>query len=155
MSEQAFFTRPAGTADLPALVTIEQACFAIPWSEESLRQDLENNPAARILVAASTDGQLAGYAAYWAVADEAQINNIAVLPAYRRRGLGLKLLESLIQKARSENLRQLFLEVRASNLPARRLYESCGFQIVGCRHGYYTDNGEDAIIMLKKIGEKA
>jgi [ribosomal protein S18]-alanine N-acetyltransferase len=139
-------------ADLAGLVSLEQACFAIPWSEDSLRRDLEENPAARYLVAALPDGSLAGYAACWVVLDEAQITNISVLPAFRRQGLGRQLLQSLVRLAENDDLHLLTLEVRSSNTPARHLYEGCGFQAAGLRRHYYSDNGEDAIIMLKKIG---
>lgn len=153
MNSQAIVIRQAIPSDLPGLIAIEEACFSIPWQEASLRHDLENNPAARLLVAVSQDQQLLGYAAYWAVFDEAQINNIAVLPSCRRQGIGRMLLENLTGLAGAENLHQMILEVRAGNLAAVSLYESCGFRSIGRRQGYYADNGENAIIMLKIIGE--
>lgn len=151
MAEPCCLVRRAVLSDLPALVSLENTCFAIPWSEESLRRDLAENPAARYLAAVAPDGSLAGYAAFWSVLDEGQITNIAVAPAWRRRGLGRMLLEAVVRQAQAEGLRLLFLEVRPSNLAARRLYESAGFQPAGRRRGYYADNGEDAIIMLKNI----
>lgn len=144
--------RSAVPSDLPGLVSLEQACFAIPWSEESLRQELTANPAARCIVAQSPDGFLAGYAAMWSVLDEGQITNIAVDPAWRRLGIGRDLLQALIHLAEKEGLASLFLEVRLGNTAARRLYESSGFTEVGLRRAYYADNSEDAIIMLKNIG---
>lgn len=153
MNEQPVIIRPATPADLPGLVQLEQACFAVPWHEESLRHDLEANPAARMFVAVLPDGTLAGYGAFWVVIDEGQINNIAVLPSFRRLGLGRLLLERLVFQAMSEHLQLLTLEVRAGNSAARALYQACGFEAVGRRRGYYADNGEDAIIMLKKIGQ--
>ena len=151
MTETGWQIRRAVLADLPGLAALELACFAIPWSEDSLRHDLEDNPAARYLVADRPGGGLGGYAACWAVMDEGQVTNISVMPEFRRHGLGRLLLEELIRLAANENLHQLVLEVRTGNIAARRLYESCGFQSVGLRRGYYEDNGEDAIIMLKKL----
>lgn len=151
MSEPAVRIRTAVPSDLPGLVSLEQTCFALPWSEESLRRELTGNPAARCLVAQAADGFLAGYAALWAVLDEGQITNIAVAPAWRRQGVGRTLLQALIGLAEKEGLTSLFLEVRPGNEAARHLYESAGFAQVGLRKGYYADNGEDAIIMLKKI----
>lgn len=151
MTDTGWQVRRADLSDLPGLVSLELACFAIPWSEDSLRHDLENNPSARYLVATRPGGGLAGYAACWVVTDEGQVTNISVMPEFRRHGLGRQLLEALIRMAVNENLHQLVLEVRTGNTAARRLYESCGFQPVGLRRGYYEDNGEDAIIMLKKL----
>lgn len=152
VEDVSWHVRSAVPADLPGLVSLEQACFAIPWSEESLRYDLCDHPAAHYFVADAPDGSLAGYAAFWQALDEAQITNVAVAPAWRRRGLGRLLLQALIGKASELALETLFLEVRSSNRPAIALYESAGFKSVGLRRAYYSDNGEDAIIMLKNIG---
>lgn len=153
MTEPSCRIRPASLDDLPGLVSLEQACFAVPWSEESLRFDLSGHPEAHYLVASAPDGSLAGYAAYWAAPDEAQITNVAVAPAWRRRGVGRLLLDALISLAADNGLQSLFLEVRTGNQAAIALYQSAGFQAVGIRRGYYQDNGEDAIIMLKNIAQ--
>lgn len=133
---------------------LEKSCFAIPWSEKSLQDDLCNNPLSRIFVAEMPDGNLAGYISGWIVLDELQINNIAVAPEYRQRGVGRCLLDQLINLAQKEQLTSLTLEVRSGSQAARSLYESSGFGATGCRRGYYADNGEDAIIMQKIIGHK-
>jgi ribosomal-protein-alanine N-acetyltransferase len=151
MLDGAIRIRVASPADLPDLCEIERACFALPWSEESLRHDLEDHPEARYLAACSPEGTLIGYAAYWQAINEGMITNIAVTPAWQGRGIGRRLLASLISLAMDENLDSMVLEVRSGNLAARRMYESAGFSAVGLRHGYYEDNGEDAIIMLKKL----
>jgi [ribosomal protein S18]-alanine N-acetyltransferase len=143
--------RRAIPADLSELVRLEQCCFAVPWSEDSLRHELTNNPSARVLVAEAPDGSLAGYAAFWLVLDEGQITNIAVDPAWRRQGIGSRLMQALISLAGNEGLNTLILEVRQRNSAAKGLYTASGFQSVGLRRGYYADNGEDAIIMLKKM----
>lgn len=143
--------RLARPSDLAELVRLEQTCFSLPWSEDSLRRELTANPSARIWVAETPASRLAGYAALWVVLEEGQINNIAVDPAWRRQGIGRLLLQTMSEAARKEGLTVLFLEVRTGNLPARRLYESLGFRAVGLRKGYYPDNGEDAIIMLKNL----
>ena len=143
--------RPAVPADLPELVRLEQACFARPWSEASLRYDLEQHPEARYLAACDADGRVIGYAAYWITLDEAMITNIAVAVDWRRQGVGRQLLEAMIGQAAADQLRVLTLEVRPSNEAARSLYEAAGFRTIGLRRGYYEDNGEDAIIMQKNI----
>lgn len=141
--------RRAEMPDLPALVTIEQACFAIPWSEQSLKSDLESDTAH--LWVAEQAGQVIGYIACYQGGDVAQINNLAVLPDARRRGTGRLLIEALLDWAVSVGVTAVDLEVRPSNQAARSLYETCGFEVVGRRPGYYADNGEDANIMLKKL----
>ena len=153
MSDPQITIRPAGLSDLPALNHLEQDSFAVPWSEESLRHDLAGHPEARYLAACAPDGQLVGYAAYWRTVDEGMITNIAVAAAWRCHGIGRRLLDSLVRQAFAERLSLLSLEVRPSNLAARHLYESAGFSAVGIRHGYYADNGEDAVIMTKNLSK--
>jgi len=88
-----------------------------------------------------------GFAGIWTVVDEAHITNIAMRESYRRRGIGELLLISIVDLATELNARFITLEVRASNSAAQSLYHKYGFNQVGLRHGYYTDNGEDAILM--------
>ncbi|MGI6334346.1 MAG: ribosomal protein S18-alanine N-acetyltransferase [Saccharofermentanales bacterium] len=145
--------RAATDRDLDDLVGLEKACFDIPWSRESLADELTANPLARILVAEQSDGLLVGYLSGWVVLDELQINNLAVDPESRRQGVGRCLLRKMIAMAKSENLSSISLEVRTSNQAARSLYASFGFSPVGVRRAYYADTGEDAIILLKKFGD--
>ena len=88
-----------------------------------------------------------GFAGIWTMADEAHITNIAVRDLYRRRGVGELLLISIIDLATELNVGFITLEVRASNTTAQSLYHKYGFTQVSLRHGYYTDNHEDAILM--------
>lgn len=93
------------------------------------------------------DGRIVGYLGLWFMVDEAHIVAIATHPEYRRRGIGERLLARALELAREREARTVTLEVRVSNLPAQRLYEKYGFRRVGMRPRYYTDTGEDAIIM--------
>lgn len=88
-----------------------------------------------------------GFAGIWIMADEAHITNIAMRELYRRRGVGELLLISIIDQATELNSRFITLEVRASNTAAQSLYHKYGFTQVGLRRGYYTDNGESAVLM--------
>ncbi len=88
-----------------------------------------------------------GFAGFWFMADEAHLINVAVREEYRRRGVGELLLISAIDLATELNARLITLEVRASNTAALSLYYKYGFTQVGLRHGYYTDNGEDGMLM--------
>ncbi len=133
--------------DLDAVTAIEQATFAVPWSRESFRQELERNVAARYLVA-EAEGQVVGYAGAWVILDESHITNIAVAEAWRGWGIGRKLTEALLQYLSNLGACYATLEVRVSNERAQNLYKSLGFVSVGKRKRYYEDNQEDAFLMV-------
>lgn len=137
-----------GLEDVDDLVAIEEACFPIPWSRESIVRELLYNRVASY-VGYKVEGRLVGYAGIWIIADEGHITNLAVLPDYRRQGIGSSVLEALIDLARRANVLLLTLEVRRSNQVAQRLYLKTGFRMVGVRKQYYSDNLEDALVMVK------
>lgn len=137
---------PMTTEDLPAVAALEKTCFpADPWSEALFRDALDN-PAVVILLAEGEDGAVLGYAVLSVVLDEGNLDNIAVAPEYRRRGVADALLGALTGFGR-EHLSVLMLEVRASNAPAIALYEKHGFTAVGRRKNYYDAPREDAVLM--------
>lgn len=140
--------RPMRLEDLPEVMRIERASFPTPWSEGSFRGELLNNRYARYFVA-EAPGHLAGYAGVWIILKEAHVTNIAVHPDYRRRGIGRRLLETLIDRAIAEGCDTITLEVRKSNFSAQALYRQYGFEPKGIRRGYYIDTNEDAIIMTR------
>lgn len=123
---------------------VEQACFSTPWSLESFQNDLTNENA--VYFCLEDDGKVIGYVGMWQSFDEGNINNIAVLPQYRRKGYGKLLLEHLIAYGKEHKLSFLTLEVRESNMGARALYQSVGFLEAGRRKKYY-ERHEDAILM--------
>lgn len=137
--------RPGTAQDADMLFEAEQICFRTPWTYEDLKNDLEN-PISRYLVMLDGD-RLIGYGAFWLLMEEGHITNVAVLPQYRGRGLGKALMKALIQHASDSGARFMELECRASNEVARKMYHTLGFLRVGCKKGYYTDTGEDAIVM--------
>jgi len=138
--------RPMTGADLPAVQLIERASFATPWPPHAYRQELEANRLAHYLVA-TLGGEVVAYGGIWLMVDEAHVTTFAVHPRYRRRRIGERLLLSLLDLSVDRHAREATLEVRLSNLAARRLYEKYGFRPVGIRPRYYSDNGEDALIM--------
>lgn len=140
--------RRAEPKDIKAMAALDTVCFAAPWSEESFRQEIENNNLALYLVG-EVDGILAGYAGIWAIVDEGHITNVAVHPDFRRCGVAKAMMEVLIQSCAEEGIFRQTLEVRPSNEAALALYEGFGFRIEGRRKGYYEDNGEDALIMWR------
>jgi ribosomal-protein-alanine N-acetyltransferase len=133
-------------ADLPAVHGIEHASFTTPWPDDAYRSEIESNRLASYLVARVGD-QVVGFAGIWLMVDEAHITTFAVHPDWRRRGIGERLLLTLLDVSLARHAREATLEVRLSNVAARRLYEKYGFLPVGLRPRYYTDNGEDALIM--------
>lgn len=135
--------------DARELAELDKICFDIPWSQKSFEDEAGNNLATYFI--AKDNGKIIGYAGFWSVSGEGDITNVAVLPEYRKRGIASALLESVIKKSRSLDLSLLTLEVRKSNFAAQNLYSKYGFEIIGERKRYYSDNHEDALIMTKKL----
>jgi ribosomal-protein-alanine N-acetyltransferase len=132
--------------DLDAVHAIEKQSFRTPWPPHAYRSELESNDLAHY-VCAWLGGRIVAYAGMWIVVDEAHITTFAVDPAWRRRGIGDRLLMALLDLAIARGARDATLEVRVSNVAARRLYENFGFRPIGIRPRYYTDDGEDALVM--------
>jgi ribosomal-protein-alanine N-acetyltransferase len=137
---------PMSLEDLDEVQRIEEASFSTPWPANAYRSELMTNRLASYLVA-RFDGLIVAYGGLWLMVDEAHITTFAVHPAWRRQGIGERLLLAFLDIARDRHAREATLEVRLSNLPARRLYEKYGFRPVGLRPRYYSDNNEDALIM--------
>lgn len=139
---------PMNEHHVPQIALLERECFADPWSQQSIASEL-HNPLSLWLVA--QEGQtLLGYIGSQTCLDETDMMNIAVSPASRRQGVARALIEALVSALREGGSKQLTLEVRASNGPARQLYESLGFLQVGLRKNYYRNPKEDALILRKE-----
>lgn len=133
---------------VPQIAALERACFSDPWSERSILSELDNPLS---LWLAALDGErVAGYIGSQTVLGESDMLNLAVSPDYRRQGIGRALVTALIDRLRQQGSRCITLEVRSSNLPAGRLYESLGFFQAGLRKGYYEKPREDARILKKE-----
>lgn len=132
--------------DLDAVHQIELASFSAPWPPNAYRSELESNRLANYLVA-RLGSEIVAYGGMWLMVDEAHITTFAVHPAWRRQRIGERLLVAFIDLAIGRHAREATLEVRLSNIAARRLYEKYGFRPVGLRPRYYSDDGEDALIM--------
>ena len=118
--------------------------------QESYRQELEDNAMAYYLIAEAA-GEPIGFAGLWKIVDEGHITNVAVCPGFRRHHAGKCLVEQLIKVTEKQGIVAYTLEVRATNQAAICLYRQLGFETEGRRRGYYADNGEDALIMWKRI----
>jgi ribosomal-protein-alanine N-acetyltransferase len=146
--------------DLVEILEIERDSFPTPWSPGLFRSEMANS-ISRILVGKVAQAQgtaVVGYVVFWRVVDEIHLHNIAVRKDRRKCGIASRLLSKVIRDCRPEGARLVTLEVRYSNLPAQKLYERFGFSVKGVRRGYYTDTGEDALIMsadLEQIPSEA
>jgi ribosomal-protein-alanine N-acetyltransferase len=143
--------RIADLGDLDAVMRIERACFDAPWPRSIMAEEIMSQGCSRMEVAEEPDG-VTGFMIYWVIPPEAHLINLAVLPGAQGRGVGAAMLERLLSVARAEVVSQIFLEVRASNLVAQRLYAAVGFEQIDVRRGYYADNGEDALVLYCEVG---
>ena len=139
---------PMNESHVAQIASLEKQCFSDPWSENSVASELEN-PLSLWLIA-EEDGAVCGYVGSQTVLDETDMMNIAVHPDFRRQGVARALILALIGELKKRGSRCLTLEVRASNDPARTLYESLGFAHVGTRRNYYQNPKEDALILRKE-----
>jgi [ribosomal protein S18]-alanine N-acetyltransferase len=136
--------------DIPAVHEIERLSFVTPWPAYAFEQELTGNRLARYVVARASLGgreRVVGFAGIWLMVDEAHVTTFGVHPDWRRRGVGRRLLLSLLELALEIGAARMTLEVRVSNLAAQALYAGFGFAVAGERRGYYTDDGEDALVM--------
>lgn len=144
---------PMNSSHIVALAELEKRCFSTPWSKNSLREELVN-PLSHFFVAVAHDG-LMGYIGTQEVVGESYISNIAVLPEYRRTGVGQALLDRAMQGARERGCTLITLEVRVSNAAAVSLYEKNNFLTLGRRKMFYRHPDEDAFIMTKYFNKSA
>jgi len=131
------------------MAAIEHAVFSDPWSPNSLRAAVEG-AAVRTFVA-DLGGEVAGYVVVQLVADEAEIQNLAVAPGRRRQGIGMALVRRALAEAEALGASRVFLDVRESNHAARRLYAGLGFEPIARRRGYYRRPREDAVVLVREI----
>jgi ribosomal-protein-alanine N-acetyltransferase len=142
--------RRMSAGDMDSLAYIERQCFSRPWSASEFAH-LVGEKDALYLVAEIIDEdanrQIVGTAGMRMVCGEGDIDNVAVLPAYRNMGIASALLKALLELGRESGLEEFTLEVRVSNVPAIKVYEKVGFVSEGIRPGFYEDPKEDASIM--------
>lgn len=143
--------RKMTVADLERICELERELFTMPWPKTSFLYEISGNDRAFPIVGVE-DGEVVGYAIAWFVCDELHIGNIAVTGKRQGSGLGKRLLEHMLAEAEKREAAFATLEVRASNVRAISLYRSHGFKGIAIRKNYYTDNKEDALIMMADIG---
>lgn len=133
-------------ADVDVVLGIELAVQAYPWTRGNFIEALNSG---YLCIVDEADGEILSYAILMPAVDEAEMLNIGVAAAQRRKGLGRKMLNEMLETARARDMKRIFLEVRPSNVAAIALYRSAGFTEIGVRRGYYhnANGGEDALVM--------
>jgi ribosomal-protein-alanine N-acetyltransferase len=145
----------ADDRDLEGVLEVEEESFTNPWTRDMYAWELQNRSVCHIYVVRTPEYAVAGFCAFWLVFDEIHINNVALRPGLRGRGLGTALMHHVFGEGRRLGATRATLEVRASNVAARRLYERLGFYLSGTRRNYYTNPVEDALILwidFDKVG---
>lgn len=135
--------------DLDGVLEVEASSFTTPWSRRAFVSELTQNGYAVYLVI-KRGRRVIAYAGMWALLGEAHVTNVAVRPEERGKKIGELLLRALLAAAEARNCTRVTLEVRRTNAVAQGLYQKYGFAHSGVRRGYYTDNGEDAFIMVRE-----
>jgi [ribosomal protein S18]-alanine N-acetyltransferase len=138
--------------DLDSVLALELALFgAEAWSRQMLAGELTQQPATRYYVVADDDGMIVGYAGLMAAGAQADVLTIAVATTRWGQGIGSELIAALLAEAARRRCTEIFLEVRADNARAQRLYQRWGFTEIGIRRGYYQPSGADAIVMRRDV----
>ena len=140
--------------DLDQVLAIEQASFSAPWSRNLFLSEFRSPRVSNLMVALAEGPvrKVAGFIVFWTVEDEMHVLNLAVEPASRRQGLARKLVLAALAHARRKGAKRAFLEVRASNAAAQKLYSSLGFTGTSIRRDYYDAPVEDAVVMTLEQG---
>ncbi len=138
--------------DLDGVLGVDAASFVNPWTREMFTWEAEHSDVARVFVARTPEGVVVAYCAVWVIFDELHVNNLAVLPTWRRQGVARRLLDEVLSAAAREGATRATLEVRASNAAALGLYMGFGFEVRGRRPNYYTNPVEDALILWRETG---
>ena len=136
--------------DIDDILRIETLSFTRPWTREMYLSELEHGDVSFFYVARDAVGEAIGFCSWWLVLDEVHINNLAVLPEYRKGGIATAIIERVLADGALRGAHRATLEVRRSNEPALALYRKLGFMVTGTRRGYYTHPDEDALILWRE-----
>jgi [ribosomal protein S18]-alanine N-acetyltransferase len=143
---EALTVEPMRLSDIASVHEIERESFGTPWPVHAFEQELTGNRLARYIVARRS-GEVVGFAGVWLMVDESHVTTFGVHPRARRQGVARSLLLRLLELSLELGAARSTLEVRVSNTAAQALYRSFGFEVAGRRPAYYSDDGEDALVM--------
>jgi ribosomal-protein-alanine N-acetyltransferase len=141
---------PMRESDISTVRDIELAVFPTPWPGNAYQRELNSNRAAHY-ICLRLNQQIVGYGGLWAVGEEAHVTTIGVATSHQGHGYGRVIFAALVNRSYALRASFISLEVRPTNEPAIHLYETFGFKVIGRRRGYYTDNGEDALVMWSDL----
>lgn len=134
------------------IVTVEKMCFSVPWTERSIESQVFTEGSINAVIRDDkAENKPVGFICGQSVADECELYRIAVVPSYRKQGIADRLMTYFLDKCRENGIRNVFLEVRCDNEPAKKLYEKYGFSEVGRRRNYYTEPICDALIYKAEL----
>jgi ribosomal-protein-alanine N-acetyltransferase len=139
------------TEDLTSVLTIERSSFLNPWGMDALVGEMMNQRAVRLVGRLSEVGQVVGFALGCLAGPELHVNKVATHPSQRREGFGRRLVEDLLRRGSALGASEAWLEMRCSNRAAAELYRLLGFREAGIRVGYYSGDGEDALVMTRAL----
>lgn len=137
--------RPMERADVNRVHEIECTCFRSPWSRLALLGELRNDVAHYLVM--EEDGLIIGYGGMWLLFEEAHVTNVAIMPDYRGKRRGRRLMLAMMRHAVQRGAEKMTLEVRETNMVAQKLYAGLNFEQNGFRAGYYSDTGEGAMLL--------
>ncbi len=137
---------PMTQGDLPSVLRIESLSFTTSWPINAFANEIRDNKLAHYYVG-RLNGEIVAYGGIWVILEDSHITTIAVHPDSRGLKLGEQMLERLLDEAIAQGASWITLEVRESNDVAQKLYRKYGFTTVSTRRGYYSDNGENALVM--------
>jgi ribosomal-protein-alanine N-acetyltransferase len=136
--------------DLPIVLELEEQLFTSTWKMDDFLYEMNENPFSQMFVW-EENSEIVGYMGIWIIFEQAQLTNLAVNKKYQGKGYGRLLLEKGISICQEAGCEIMTLEVRQSNVVAKSLYQSCGFEKVSVKKDYYQDNHEDADVMMKGL----
>ena len=145
-----FSIRRMREKDLEEILAIEEASYRVPWSRRAFQAELGARHAFSLVLGQSNPPFVLGYVCSWLTLDECHILNLAIHPSFRRMGLASQLIDHLLDTCQERGILHYFLEVRETNEKAITLYRKYGFKVCGVRRRYYTDTGEDALVMQRR-----
>jgi ribosomal-protein-alanine N-acetyltransferase len=142
--------------DLDGILAVDAVTFTNPWTRQMYEWEARRSDVSRLFVVhlAGDAGPLIAYCAVWVIFDELHINNLAVHPDWRRKGIARALLDFVLAEAQAAGAIHATLEVRRSNQPARELYERLGFAVEGVRPQYYSEPAEDALVLWRRASDR-
>ena len=146
----AVIVRAMEADDVATVARLERESFSTPWNARTFRT-LLGRPGAELWVAEHESGGVIGYYVLWCIQDQGELANIAVEQRYRGQRIGAMLLDHALEVSASRGVESVYLEVRVSNVTARQMYESRGFEQIGVRRNYYDRPREDACVLMTRL----